>query len=633
MNALDLSRLDTELRGPAEEVLTQIGLETAAHGIPVTAKQGFDGLRVSLQDGICIEYQHKWEFFRGLALAKRVLRSGKAIEEHPSFVRLGFFEDVSRGAVLTVDSLKKKLRWLAAMGYNALTLYIEDIYEVPEYPWFGHQRGRYSKAELKEIVAYGKRFGITLYPSIQVLGHLEMPLIWPAFRDIKDSSAVLYVGKTAVYDFIDTLFKNLCECFETREFHVGMDEAHTMGLGRRLSKEGYVPKSELLAQHMEKVSVLCEKYGISPLIASDMFFRPYTPGNGYYSDDVIVPQEVIDRVPPMYSISYWDYYNCEKSQKSAAMFEHMIGQHKRFHNHISFLGGAWKWMGFAPNNAFSLYSSNFHINGCIRHGIDDISLATFGDDGSEASMFSNLPTLVLYAEKLYKHTTEKVDIEEAFMDLFGLPVEAFLTLDCPNQIPDGPRMEDSSSANPCKYLFYNDPLNGRLTRLVKHSYKPHFAECEKRLAVWKDDPQFGYIFETLSALCRVLKNLATLPLELREAYAAGDKAALEALADSIPGIVADLDDFTDKFQAQWLKENKLFGLETLELRFGGQRGRLVSTEKVLRLYLGGKLDRIEPLETPLLYPNGKDANEPDREINSYAEYLYDNTLPAGVPHS
>ena len=631
MNTLDLSRLDPALRSCAEAVLAQIGVKTGLNGISVTAKKGENGLHVSLQDGILIEYQELCQFFRGLALAKRVMRSGKAIEEHPSFFRLGFFEDLSRGAVLTVASLKKKIRWLAAMGYNALTLYIEDMYEVPEYPWFGHQRGRYTKAELKEVVAYGKQFGITLLPSIQVLGHLEMPLIWPAFRDIKDSSAVLYVGKEEVYQFIDTLFKNLCECFETRYFHIGMDEAHTMGLGRRLSKEGYVPKSELLAQHMERVSQLCEKWGITPLIASDMFFRPFAPG--YYTDTGEVPQEVIDRVPPMYHISYWDYYNCEKSEKSMAMFEHMLQQHKRFHNPISFLGGAWKWMGFAPNNAFSLYASEFHINGCLRYGIDDVSLATFGDDGSEASMFCNLPTLVLYAEKFYKNTTEKVDIEEAFQDLFGLPVEAFLTLDCPNRIPDGPAMPFSSSANPCKYFLYNDPLNGRLTRLVRHSYKPHYAQCEKKLAVWQEHPEFGYIFKTLSALCRVLKNLTTLPLELREAYAAGDRAALAALADTIPGIVADLDRFTEIFRSQWLRENKLFGLETLELRFGGQRGRLVSTEATVRLYLAGELDRIEPLETPLLYPDGKDPNEPDREVNNYAEYLYDNTLPAGVPHS
>ena len=632
MQKLNVSKLEAQLREAARELLPQIGIAEAEDGIAVTAKQGYNGLRVSLQGGILIEYQHKWEFFRGLALAKRVLRSGNTIEEHPHFYRLGFFEDLSRGAVLTLDSLKKKIRYLAAMGYNAFTLYIEDIYEVPEYPWFGHQRGRYTKAELKEMVAYGERFGITLNPSIQVLGHLEMPLIWPAFKDIKDSGAVLYVGKPEVYEFIDKLFKNLCECFKSRHFYLNMDEAHTMGLGRRLDKEGYVPKSELLAIHMEHVGKLCEKHGIVPIIATDMFFRPYTAGNGYYSTDTIVPQEAIDRVPEMYRIMYWDYYNCEKSEKSAAMFEHMLQQHKRFRNPLMFLGGAWKWMGFAPNNAFSLYASDFHLNGCLRHGIDDIPLATFGDDGSEASMFSNLPTLVLYAEKLYKNATEKVDIEEGFMDLFGLPVEAFLTLDCPNQIPDGPRMEDSSSANPCKYFLYNDPLNGRLTRLVKHSYKPHFAECERKLAVWQEDPRFGYIFETLSALCRVLKNLATLPLELREAYAAGDKAALEALADSIPCIVTDLDDFTDLFRTQWLRENKMFGLETLELRFGGQRGRLVSTEKILRLYLRGQLERIEPLETPLLYPNGKDANEPDREVNTYVEYCYDNILPAGVPH-
>ena len=634
MLKLNLSLLPAELSGPAGEVLAQIKIPVSPEGVPVTAEPWDDGLRVSLEEGkLRIRYQEKCQFFRGLALAKRVARSDQPIHEHPTFARLGFFEDLSRGAVLTVASLKKKLRLLAAMGYNALTLYIEDMYEVPEYPWFGHQRGRYTKAELKEVVAYGKQFGITLLPSIQVLGHLEMPLIWPAFHDIKDSSAVLYVGKEETYQFVEALFRNLCECFETRQFHVGMDEAHTMGLGRRLNKEGYVPKPELLAMHMERISQLCEKYGITPLIASDMFFRPYTAGNAYYSTDTIVPPEVIDRVPPMYRLSYWDYYNGEQSKKSAAMFEHMIRQHKRFHNPISFLGGTWKWMGFAPNNAFSLYASDFHLNGCIRHGIDDISLATFGDDGSEASMFCNLPTLVLYAEKLYKNTTEKVDIEEAFQDLFGLPVAAFLTLDCPNQIPDGPALPFSSSANPCKYFLYNDPLNGRLTRLVKHCYKDHFARCEEKLAAWQDHPEYGYIFATLSALCRVLKSLTTLPLELREAYAAGDKTALAALADAIPGIVADLDRFTEIFRSQWLRENKLFGLETLELRFGGQRGRLMSTEATVRLYLAGELERIEPLETPLLYPDGKDPNEPDREVNSYAEYLYDNTLPAGVPHS
>ena len=73
-------------------------------------------------------------------------------------------------------------------------------------------------------------------------------------------------------------------------------------------------------------------------------------------------------------------------------------------------------------------------------------------------------------------------------------------------------------------------------------------------------------------------------------------------------------------------ENKLFGLEMLELRFGGQRERLVSTEKVLRLYLDGQLDRLEPLETPLLDPD----NKPSREVNSFARYGYRSIISPGV---
>ena len=140
---------DPALQSAAMEVLQQLRVPVSSDGIPVTAEIWDNGLRVALEDGkIVIRYQEKCQLFRGLSLALRVLRAGRPIEEHPAFTRLGFFEDVSRGAVLTVDSLKKKIRWLAAMGYNALILYIEDIYEGPEYPWVGHQRGRYTDGEL-----------------------------------------------------------------------------------------------------------------------------------------------------------------------------------------------------------------------------------------------------------------------------------------------------------------------------------------------------------------------------------------------------------------------------------------------------------------------------------------------------
>ena len=43
---------------------------------------------------------------------------------------VGVMFDVSRGGVLTVDSLKFFLRKLAVMGVNTVLLYLEDVYEV-----------------------------------------------------------------------------------------------------------------------------------------------------------------------------------------------------------------------------------------------------------------------------------------------------------------------------------------------------------------------------------------------------------------------------------------------------------------------------------------------------------------------
>ena len=68
--------------------------------------------------------------------------------------RLGVMLDCSRGAVYTVEALKKYIDVLAKMGYNSLQLYTEDTYEIKEEPYFGYMRGRYSADELRLLDFY-----------------------------------------------------------------------------------------------------------------------------------------------------------------------------------------------------------------------------------------------------------------------------------------------------------------------------------------------------------------------------------------------------------------------------------------------------------------------------------------------
>lgn len=92
----------------------------------------------------------------------------KELYQEASFETLGYMPDCSRNAVLNVEGAKLLIR-LSCHGFNALMLYTEDTYEIEGYPYFGYMRGRFTKAELKELDAYALSLGVELIPCIQVL--------------------------------------------------------------------------------------------------------------------------------------------------------------------------------------------------------------------------------------------------------------------------------------------------------------------------------------------------------------------------------------------------------------------------------------------------------------------------------
>ena len=62
---------------------------------------------------------------------------------------------------------------------------------MPGEPFFGYLRGRYSVMEMAAIAEHARDLGVELIPAIQVLGHLEQLLHWPAFSHVRDTPSVL----------------------------------------------------------------------------------------------------------------------------------------------------------------------------------------------------------------------------------------------------------------------------------------------------------------------------------------------------------------------------------------------------------------------------------------------------------
>ena len=102
---------------------------------------------------ITIFYQKNYQIARALLVAKSQAVIDFSVEEETVYESVAYMADCSRNAVLQVDTVKQLIRILSMLGYNELQLYMEDTYEVDNEPMFGYLRGRYTKAELKEMNA------------------------------------------------------------------------------------------------------------------------------------------------------------------------------------------------------------------------------------------------------------------------------------------------------------------------------------------------------------------------------------------------------------------------------------------------------------------------------------------------
>ncbi len=381
----------------------------------LTVKKGVAGIRET-QNGFEITYTKKCEFYREFV---KLIGGKTDIREERVFDSIGVMLDCSRNAVLKVSAVKKYVRLLACMGYDTLMLYTEDTYEIESEPYFGYLRGRYTKAELREIDSYARIFGIELVPCIQTLAHVNAVTRWERFKPIIDCNDILLIGDNKTYELIDKMFKTLAECFTSRKVHIGMDEAHMVGLGKYLDEHGYQNRFDLLYKHMKRVLEIADKYGFACTMWSDMFFRLACKG-AYEPSDSEMPKSVKDIIPKNLTLMYWDYYRNDKSE-----YNKMLATHKQLTDKISFAGGAWRWSGFAPKNTMSVNRTELALDACKEHGVKDILMTVWGDDGCECSAFSVLPTLVYVAERAYRND----DYKKAFERIVGINYDDFIALE------------------------------------------------------------------------------------------------------------------------------------------------------------------------------------------------------------
>ncbi len=504
----------------------------------------------------------------------------------------GVMIDMSRNSVMSVDALKRYLPLLKKMGYNTVMLYTEDTYEVDGEPYFGYMRGRYSKAEMKEIDAYAASLGFETIPCMQTLAHLNATIRWGTFPI--DCDNILLVDDPRTYELIDHMFATLSECFTSRLIHIGMDEAHMLGRGAFLDRHGYEKASSIIKRHLAKVEEIAAKYGYKCLMWSDMFFRTWN-GGAYYTKKTELPKEIVESVSPNVIPVYWDY--CHENESE---YDDMISNHKQLSKETWFAGCAWSWKGLTPMNGATLKYMLPALRACAKNHVKNIFMTMWGDNGGECSHFSQFPSL-FYVAEYAKGNEDEAKIKEKFRQKFGVDFDDFMFLDAANLL-DGV----VGTENPAKYMLFSDYFNDYLDYTVNPAEEEKYAKYAQRLhECTKKYRKYAYLFDTQAKLCDVLAIKYALGYKTRKAYEAGDKEALRALAENeYKEVQKRVRLFHAAFEKQWFTDNKTCGFDVQDLRIGGLLQRTESCRKRLLDYVNGKISVIEELEEKLL-PFGK----------------------------
>lgn len=536
------------------------------------------------------------------------------------FDSFGVMIDCSRDAVPNVDGIKRFLGIIAKMGYNMAMLYTEDTYEVQNEPYFGYKRGRYSMEEIREIDRYAASVGIEMIPYIQTLAHLNSLTRWREYRHkIFDIDDILLIDEPRTYELIENMFATLAKTFTSRRVHIGMDEAHHVGLGKYLDAHGFTERYALLLKHLNRVCEIARKHGFETMMmANDLFFN-MSPGVFCSEEIKDFPPEITEKVPSDCEMVHWDYFGTEPERYNA-----MLASTKKLSKKIWFSGGAWTWNTFSPHNRYSMKRNEVAISCCIQNGVRNAFFTLWGDNGGECAYEMVLPALMHAAS--FANGLSETEMKEKFLEITGETFDNFMDMDLPNYIfgedvPVESPYFQHSACNYCKTHLYDDPFLGTMSASLAAEDASVLANYGNRLHIHaKKSKNYAIFYETMACLCDVLSKKLLLAKKTRALYEAGDKDGLRTLAESdYTECIELLDIFYKSFRKQWYEVNKTYGFEIHDARLGGLKRRLESCKERLLSYAKNEIPEIAELEEKLLPMK-------DTYITSWAEMISSNVI-------
>ena len=194
------------------------------------------------------------------------------IHDWPTVAYRGTMIDMSHGPLPTEDEVKRQIDFLARWKANQYYIYSEGAIELDGYPLLNPE-GRFSKEQVRRIIAYGRERHVDVIPFLELYGHLHDLLRIELYSGLGafPHSVELDPANPNVTSLLADWAGQISDLFPSPFVHVGFDE--TWRIEDVANKRGNTTPAELFAKQLGNVAQLFRQHGKTVMAFADVMVK------------------------------------------------------------------------------------------------------------------------------------------------------------------------------------------------------------------------------------------------------------------------------------------------------------------------------------------------------------------------
>ncbi len=355
---------------------------------------------VCTEDGINITSPSLAGAFYGIQTLRQMLRDSDGridvcnIEDEPDMAHRGFYHDVSRGRVPTVDGVKKLIDILAYYKLNSLQLYIEHAFDFNEYRCFLEPQGYLTAEEVLELDDYCYENFIDFIPSLSTFGHLYRLLETKEYKHLCELDEftpdpnlwlnrmlhhTIDASNPESFELISSLIDQYIPLFRSKYFNICCDETFDLCNGRNKGKD----KGALYLEFTTKLINHVSSRGKTVMM---------------WGDIALNHPEILNSFPKDMIMLCWDYSNTPNIGSIEKFAQSGLPQ--------IVCPGTSCWNHFCEVINYAKPNIVGMIDGGVKNGALGLLNTSWGDYGHVCPLNCTLYGIVLGAAKAWNNSTD-----------------------------------------------------------------------------------------------------------------------------------------------------------------------------------------------------------------------------------